>query len=231
MFDRIGYKLNAKKLIKLKGKMFINVAFLSLMISLAWISYAVDFENLIVYIYIGGFQIQELFWAEAIHFFSIFVIVLLIWEVLVQIPFKYGMKNYFCEAFFVPDEIKSSVWIGFRKGYSKIMATELIANIIIALGYLCFIIPGIYFQYSYKFIPYLLKDEPDLPPFELIKKSKMMMKKHYFEMIFLDITFLPYTILGYISGSITRLYSIPYIELVYAQVYEWLKKEYKESNV
>lgn len=65
-------------------------------------------------------------------------------------------------------------------GYKAILkAFQIIAlsRIIISLGYICFIIPGVIFSYIYSQVYYILCDNPDIGVIECLSKSREIMTK------------------------------------------------------
>ena len=96
-------------------------------------------------------------------------------------------------------------------------------DIRIALWYLLFIIPGIYKQYQYRLVPYILAERPDMPYREVLQRSAALMNGHKWKAFLLDLSFIPWHILGIITCFIVEIfYAAPYQALTSAALYRRL---------
>lgn len=84
--------------------------------------------------------------------------------------------------------------------------------------------------YSYKMVPYLLAENPDLSGKEAISLSNQMMKNHRMEAFFLDLSFLGNFIIGLLTLNLFNLfYTNLYYEATYAEYYMYLRGFYKDQ--
>ena len=58
----------------------------------------------------------------------------------------------------------STVVSTFRRPYGNPIVVQLLTDLKIALGFLLLIVPGIYWEYCYALVPYLLAKTPICPP-------------------------------------------------------------------
>ena len=158
----------------------------------------------------------------------VFVISLLL-KIFVFNPLKIG-----CHAFF-SDNIQQDgaagldvLMTGFRN-YGRSFVTMLLREIFLTLWSLLFVIPGLVKSYSYRMVPYIIRDNPELSPTEVITRSRKMMNGHKWATFVMDLSFLGWIILGGITLGIGLvLWTNPYLASTEAALYQELKKEYHD---
>lgn len=114
------------------------------------------------------------------------------------------------------------------KDYSKfsdIVLYSFFTNIIILLGILLFIVPGIMLSYSYRLGYFIMIDEPGISFNDAMKKSKEMMKGHRFELFKLNFSFFGWFILSIFTLGILMLWVEPRMYTAEMVFYARLKKE------
>ena len=74
-------------------------------------------------------------------------------------------------------------------------------------------------------VPYLLNDYPELTPREALKISRQMMQGQKGQLFILDLTFIGWYILAFITCGIGYLFLTPYMQTATAHFYEDLKAE------
>ena len=89
---------------------------------------------------------------------------------------------------------------------------------------LLFAIPGIIKSYSYRLVPYILADNPDMNSDDAITLSREMMNGQKFEVFVLDLSFFLWWILSSITFNIVGiLYVFPYIYATDVELYLAIK--------
>ena len=133
-------------------------------------------------------------------------------ELLVIIPLQVGYYNTLKELYVSGDNrLTSNMFsLGFRK-YFKVIVTYLLYGIIVMIGFLIFIIPGFILAFAYALVPYLLVDEPDLSITQTLKRSRLLMKGHKFDLFYLELSFIGWALLAILTIGIGYLWLIPYI--------------------
>ena len=117
------------------------------------------------------------------------------------------------------DELKA----GFDD-YKRSVLTILLRDVFLALWFCLLFIPGIIKSYSYMMVPYIVNDEPDLSPKEVIDRSKEMMKGNKWRAFLLDLSFIGWAILSALTaGLVGTFYSEPYRRSAKAALYLELK--------
>ena len=94
------------------------------------------------------------------------------------------------------------------------------------------IVGGIIKYYSYKMVPYILAEQPELSANEAITLSRKMMNGHKLEFFKLGLSFLGWSILGALSFGILNIFFVdPYVEATTAEFYVSLRGQAKEAGI
>jgi len=154
------------------------------------------------------------FWIMAI----IFVIVL----VTIGYAIEVGKNRFFLRGFEGDVSIGKLFSTFNSMEYWGIIKTQFLRGLYNLLWTLLFIIPGIIKSYEYKFVPYILSEEPNLSSNEVITRSREMTDGHKMDMFVLDLSFLGWYILGGLLFGIGVFFVNPYVEATYARLYNVL---------
>ena len=103
----------------------------------------------------------------------------------------------------------ADLFTGFYRFYDA-----LIMNVVCFLavfgGFLLFVVPGVILGYAYAMAPYILAENPDISGVEALRLSRLMMKGHKWELFWLELTFIGWSILGsfvpVIGSSVVETY-------------------------
>ena len=110
------------------------------------------------------------------------VLASLLWSIFVAAPLEVGRDRYFMESrqALSPAATVTSV---FRTPYMNVVKVQFLKNLKIFVGTLLFVVPGIYWDYCYALVPYLLAENPYMTTTRAMQLSKDIMdgeKFHYF---------------------------------------------------
>lgn len=153
-----------------------------------------------------------------------FVIGIVIRVLLLQ-PLYAGCQNFFLVNAKSPAEF-SELSSGFKRNYQNTVFTLFLTFLFQFLWSLLFIIPGIIKHYSYRFVPYILAENPDLSAREIIDESRRMMNGHKWEAFILDLSFILWWALAAITCGIAGIFwTGPYHYQTNAKYYLEVKKE------
>lgn len=122
------------------------------------------------------------------------------------------------------------VFSGF-KILPKVIGLFLLLTIIIFVGMILFIIPGIIFTYMFSQAYYILVDDNSKSVIQCLKESAAMMKGYKFQYFVLLLSFLGWAILGAIPLGIGLLWVIPYMNVTAASFYLKVKNNYYGFNI
>ena len=128
--------------------------------------------------------------------------------------------------FFVRNSVEEKASAGliasaYKDGnFGKIFVTMFLRDLFRALWTLLFIIPGIVKSYSYRMVPYLLADHPEMSATEIITMSREMMNGHKWNAFVLDLSFIGWHLLATITcGLVGIFYVNPYVQATNAELY------------
>lgn len=138
-------------------------------------------------------------------------------------PLMVGCQKFYRENAESPANF-GEVGAAFKKKYGNIVLTIFLRDLFLALWLLLFIIPGLIKAYSYRMVPYIIADNPEMSALDAITKSRVMMKGHKWNAFVLDLSFLGWLILsGLTAGILGIFYVNPYIFETDAELYLALK--------
>lgn len=138
--------------------------------------------------------------------------------------FGYGITSYYLK-------VSRGEEVTFKELFSKTnfalpyIFLSVVTGIFIFLWSLLFIIPGIIAAISYSLVHFIKLDNPELNEFEVIRRSKEMMKGHKMDYLILCLSFIGWEILGVFTFGILYVWLIPYINVTMANFYNQLKQE------
>ena len=103
--------------------------------------------------------------------------------------------------------------------YKNVVLTQLRTSLIVWLGMLLFIVPGIIWGYDYAMVHFIMADHPEYSPKECMNASKTMMYGHRWEYFLLDLSFIGWAILCIFTCGIGNYFLIPYKDTAKAVFY------------
>ena len=108
---------------------------------------------------------------------------------------------------------------GFAK-YGHTFLTLLLRDIFLILWTLLFIIPGIVKSYSYRMVPFILRDNPGLTASQVITRSRKLMDGQKWNMFVFDLSYIGWFLLGCITfGLVNVFWTEPYRQNANAAIY------------
>ena len=116
----------------------------------------------------------------------------------------------------------SDVFEGF-KNFVPALLTYLLMAIVIAVGFLLLIVPGIILSFGLSQTMFILAEEPDMPAADILRKSWEMMKGHKMDYFILSIRFIPWMLLCIFTLGIGLLWLLPYMYTTFANFYRELR--------
>lgn len=154
---------------------------------------------------------------------SLFVCV---YELLVIVPIGVGFMNTFRLLYEENDIDLTSNCISLAlKHYVHIILGMLLVTVLVMIGFLLLIIPGIILGYAYSMVPYLLVERPDMSVTETLKASRTMMKGRKFDLFYLQLSFIGWILLSIITLGIGFIWLYPYMMTAQAAFYRDVKLE------
>lgn len=90
---------------------------------------------------------------------------------------------------------------------------------------LLFVIPGIVKLYAYSQIYFILSEHPNLTVRKAMQLSKLVTRGYKGELFFMDLSFLGWIILCYLTGGLGFIVLVPYMTGAKVQAYRFLKSQ------
>lgn len=158
-------------------------------------------------------------------FFIIFLAViaaLLAFEIFLVFPMIVGAGRFMLKSLDGRGEMKEVAY-AFDHSYKNVVKTMFHTQLSIFLWSLLFVIPGIYKQYQYRMVEYILAEQPDLYYKDVMKRSKEMMEGEKWHAFVLDLSFILWEVAGVLTCGIAYiLFVAPYQYLTRAALYRRL---------
>ena len=94
------------------------------------------------------------------------------------------------------------------------------------------IVGGVIKHYSYFLVPFIAAENPDIKAREAVSLSRRIMDGHKMECFKLNMTFIGWHILGYVTfGVVSVLWTVPYLMAAYAEYYALLREQAKAAGI
>ncbi len=178
----------------------------------------------------GGIEMVMAIVAAVIGIAVIISIISFLIDILVLNPLEVG-----CQYFFLKnaegDSDLSSIGRGFSPNWGANVGTMLLKGIYLWLwGLLCGI-PALIKSYSYRMVPYIIAEHPEMGANEAITLSRRMMDGHKMDAFVLDLSFIGWYLLSiFTCGILLVFYVQPYKACTDAEIYSLLKQKFPELN-
>lgn len=117
----------------------------------------------------------------------------------------------------------TDVFFGF-KIFFKSMGMYLIMLVIIMIGLICFIVPGFIAAIGLSMAPYILAEDKEKGVIQSLKESWELMSGYKLDYFILELSFIPWFILGIVTFGIGFLWVVPYVALTEGNFYLKLKQ-------
>lgn len=140
-------------------------------------------------------------------------------------PLEIGGKKFFARNANGNAHLRD-VAAGFTGNYDRNVLAMFLRSLFAALWSLLFVIPGIIKVYSYRMVPYILADHPELSATEAITLSRRMMNGSKWKAFVMDLSFIGWILLGAVTFGLALVFYVnPYIEASYAEMYLALRDQ------
>ena len=160
-----------------------------------------------------------------IVFFVIFLFgmaAILAFEIFLGFPVIVGAGRFMLKSVDGRAEVKEVAY-AFDHSYKNVVKTMFHTQLSIFLWSLLLIIPGIYKQYQYRMVEYILAEHPDMYYKDVMQLSKDMMAGEKWNAFVLDLSFILWNVGSIITcGTLHVLFVAPYQYLTNAALYRRL---------
>lgn len=143
----------------------------------------------------------------------------LIYSIFLSNPLVVGKNYYFLRSREYDPEV-SNIFSRFGNGnYKNVVVTMLLVNVKVFLWSLLFIIPGIIKSYEYRFVSYIIAENPSISYQRAFEISKDMTDGIKFQIFLMELSFLGWYILGTLLLGVGVFFVNPYFEAAFAELY------------
>jgi len=134
-------------------------------------------------------------------------------------PLEMGARKFYIE-YLKNNENLSEIAFPFKsKAYMNIVKVLFVTRLFIFLWSLLLIIPGIIKAYQYKFVSYIIAENPDITTSEALDLSTEMTHGHKMDLFIMDLSFIGWYILGAICFGVGVFFVNPYRDTSFAMLY------------
>jgi len=161
-------------------------------------------------------------WGMTLAYFSwkrilAYLLVIFLWN-----PLEIGARRFFIDDTLTGHTKLLDIPYSLRENYLRKVSVMLARAFIVRL-WLLLIVPGIIKAYSYRLVPLLLAEYPDLPAREIFRRSEEMMRGNRLRLFRLEMSFIGWNLLSSVMGGLPHvLYAAPMLNICYARFYNEL---------
>lgn len=148
----------------------------------------------------------------------------LCWYIFLVGPLAVGRARYFMESRQAGSPV-GTVFSVFDRAYLNVVKVQFLTGLKIALGSLL-IIPGIYWSFCYRLVPYLLAENPYIPTRRAMELSANMMLGEKWHSFVLELSFIGWNIVcAFFPFGLGGLFLNPYYQATLAELYAALRSK------
>lgn len=159
------------------------------------------------------------------------VLVGLAFRIFVGYALEVGGRKYFVQAAQRDFNMNYLGYVFNKTRYMDVVKAMLWRALFNFLWFLLLFIPGIIKAYSYRMVPYILADNPNIGYRRALKLSMQMTSGHKFKILVLDLSFIGWLLLGTLALFVGVLFVLPYINAANAELYLVLRKNALEKRM
>ena len=141
---------------------------------------------------------------------------------LVAAPLSLGFSIYSLNLFRNGSANYNNVFDGFNS-LGKALGVYFLMVILIIIGIILLIVPGIILALGLSMVYYVMIDKPELGVVDTLKESWRIMKGNKTKLLGLSLRFIPWAILGILCLVVGIIFVLPWMQLSYASFYEKIK--------
>ncbi|PKM90062.1 MAG: hypothetical protein CVU87_03465 [Firmicutes bacterium HGW-Firmicutes-12] len=160
-----------------------------------------------------------------------FTILILSLRIFLGYPLEVGGRRYFIQSACYNNNKGCFRFAFDSNNYKGIVLTMLLRGVQNFLWFLLLIIPGIIKLYSYRMVPYILADNPNIGAKKAIRLSINMTMGHKFDIFVLDLSFLGWYLLGALALFIGTFFVMPYDNATNAELYLVLRQNALDNDL
>jgi hypothetical protein len=130
-----------------------------------------------------------------------------------------GLAYYFLMKIRGQPATISDAFSGFKKPFVTLVVASLVVSVLVTVGLICLILPGIYLAVAYSFT-YILAVDKGIGFWESMEKSRRIVTRNWWRMLGLLLLSIPFILLGIAALGIGIFVAIPLITGAFVYAYE-----------
>jgi len=153
---------------------------------------------------------------------------------LIAVPLTFAFYNL-CLTYARREELEGSYLAALFKEFSKnwgkyVLCFLLMFVIIFLITIPTLMIGAIILGLAYGMVPYIIHDNPEIGVRDALKRSRLMMRGHKWQLFVLQLTFIGWALLCLLTFGIGFLWLTPYQYTAIAHFYDDVKAEYEAQQ-
>jgi hypothetical protein len=133
-------------------------------------------------------------------------------------PIGYGAKWVFLKAVRGERVEIRDIFVVFQKNYWNAVIANIVVGVIVGLGIVMLIVPGIIFSVRLAFVPYLVVDR-EMDVMDALRVSWDMTRGHGWPIFFMGLLAIPVVIAGLLCLAVGVIISVMWITAAFAVIY------------
>ena len=166
-------------------------------------------------------------WAQGAAAVGILSFLAFVYSILVNGPVQYGVTFAYLKAARGDKLEIKDMFEAFRNYWNAVLAS-LLVGVIIGIGFVLLIVPGIIFACKLAFTPYLVVDRK-MAVMEAIEESWRMTGGHAWKVFLIGLLSIPICIAGLLCCCVGIIISIMWVSLAFASLYHAVSSSGKAS--
>lgn len=139
-----------------------------------------------------------------------YFLIFTLWGILLNCFLSIGKAKFLLEYTKVDGYPKINMLFSYFKIYFKTLGLSLLINIIVFIGFLLLIVPGVILGFALSQCSYILAQDPEIGIIECIKESRRIMNGRKFDFFILELSFIGWELLSILTLGIGFLFLEPY---------------------
>lgn len=142
--------------------------------------------------------------------------------ILITAPIALGFSIFAINISRDNDPQFSNLFQGFNR-YGTIVLAYFIMILLIVIGFILLIVPGIIVALGFSMTLYIIADDPEISATDALQKSWKMMNGYKWTYFRLLLRFIPWIFLGFILLLVGLLFVVPWLQVSTAKFYDEIK--------
>lgn len=151
-------------------------------------------------------------------FIAPLVFLAILYGVFVGGPIQYGANWVFLKAVRGERIEVKDIFVVFQRNYWNVVIANIVVGVIVGLGFVMLIVPGIIFACRLAFVPYLVVDR-EMDVMDALRVSWDMTRNYGWQIFLMGLLAIPIVILGILCIGVGVIVSVMWISAAFAVMY------------